>query len=257
MAYEDILFEKKDGVAKITISREHRMNAFTGDTMLELYDAFIDAWNDTDIGVCVLTGAGEKAFCTGGDQKARADKGGYGGKRGYDVMGLIRKIPKPVIARVNGFAIGGGQILQMVCDLGIASDKAIFGQVGPKVGSVDPGWGTAYMARLVGERKAKELWYLCKQYTAQEACEMGLVNKVVPYEELDAEVDKWCQEIIMKSPTAIEIAKHSFNCDMDHIYGIQGLGIHALRLFYGSEESLEGAKAFVEKRKPNFAPYRK
>lgn len=172
-------------------------------------------------------------------------------------MGIIRKIPKPVIARVNGYAIGGGQVLQMVCDLGIAADTAIFGQVGPRVGSVDPGWGTAYMARLIGERKAKELWYLCRQYSAQEACEMGLVNKVVPADKLDEEVDLWCKEILEKSPTAIEIAKHSFNCDTDSIFGIQGLGLHALRLFYESDEAKEGAIAFREKRKPDYGKYRK
>lgn len=257
MEFNDIIYEKKDGVARVTINREHRRNAFTGDTMVEMHEAFIDAWNDKDIGVCVLTGAGDKAFCSGGDQKARAEKGGYGGKRGIDVMGIIRKIPKPVIARVNGYAIGGGQVLQMVCDLGIAADTAIFGQVGPRVGSVDPGWGTAYMARLIGERKAKELWYLCRQYSAQEACEMGLVNKVVPADKLDEEVDLWCREILEKSPTAIEIAKHSFNCDTDSIFGIQGLGIHALRLFYESDEAKEGAIAFREKRKPDYGKYRK
>lgn len=256
MDFKDILYEKKDGVATVTINREHRRNAFTGDTMVELNEAFLDAWNDRDVGVCVLTGAGEKAFCSGGDQKARAEKGGYGGKKGLDVMGLIRKIPKPVIARVNGYAIGGGQILQMVCDLAIASEDAIFGQVGPRVGSVDPGWGTAYMARLIGERKAKELWYLCRQYSAKEAMEMGLVNAVVPYAKLDEEVDKWCQEILDKSPTAIEIAKHSFNCDMDHIFGIAGLGIKALRLFYNTDEAKEGGRAFVEKRKPDFGKFR-
>lgn len=257
MTFNEILYEKKDGVARITINREHRRNAFTGHTLLEMHEAFIDAWNDTSIGVCVLTGAGDKAFCSGGDQKARFDKGGYGGKKGVDVMGLIRKIPKPVIARVNGFAIGGGQVLQMVCDLGIASEDAIFGQVGPRVGSVDPGWGTAYMARLIGERKAKEMWYLCKQYNAQEALELGLINKVVPFDKLDQEIDVWCQEILKMSPTAIEIAKHSFNCDTDHIFGITGLGIHALRLFYETEEAAEGVKAWNEKRKPDYGKYRR
>ncbi len=257
MEFNDILYEKKDGVARITINREHRRNAFTGDTMLEMHNAFIDAWNDRNVGVCVLTGAGDKAFCSGGDQKARAEKGGYGGKRGLDLMGVIRRIPKPVIARVNGYAIGGGQILQMVCDLAIASETAIFGQVGPRVGSVDPGWGTAYMARLIGERKAKEIWYLCDQYSAKEACDIGLVNKVVPPDKLDEAVDEWCKNILKKSPTAIEIAKHSFNCDTDHIQGITGLGIHALKLFYETDEAKEGARAFVEKRKPDYGKFRK
>ena len=211
-------------------------------------------WNDS-IGVIVLTGVGEKAFCSGGDQSAQ--EGGYDG-RGMiglpleELHSLIREVPKPVIARVNGYAIGGGNVLVTCCDLAIASEKAIFGQVGPRVGSVDPGFGTAYLSRVIGEKRAREIWYLCRKYSAKQALEWGLVNAVVTPEELDEEVNKWCQEIIALSPTAISIAKRSFNADSDSIKGIGSLGMQTLKLFYESEESKEGVKAFLEKRKPNF-----
>lgn len=255
--YTDILYEEKAGVARITINRPDKYNAFRGKTCDELIDALHRAsWNKT-VGVIVLTGIGEKAFCTGGDQSAH--DGGYDG-RGLiglpveELQGLIREAPKPVIARVNGFAIGGGNVLVTCCDLAIASETAQFGQVGPKVGSVDPGFGTAFLSRVVGEKKAREIWYLCRRYTAQQALAMGLVNAVVPPADLDAEVDKWCQEILALSPTAIAIAKRSFNADSDSIRGIGGLGMQALALYYGTDESHEGVAAFMGKRKPRFRP---
>jgi 2-ketocyclohexanecarboxyl-CoA hydrolase len=253
--YTDILYESDRGVAKITINRPDKYNAFRGKTCDELIDAINRAGWDKSIGVIVLTGAGDKAFCTGGDQSAH--DGGYDG-RGVvglpveELQGVIRDVPKPVIARVNGFAIGGGNVLVTCCDLAIAADTAQLGQVGPKVGSVDPGFGTAFLARIVGEKKAREIWFLCRRYTAEQAFAMGLVNAVVPTADLDAEVDRWCQEILALSPTAIAIAKRSFNADSDSIRGIGGLGMQALSLFYGTEESHEGVKAFLEKRKPNF-----
>jgi len=253
--YSDIIFHRADGVARITINRPEKYNAFRGQTCDELIDALHAAAWDKSIGVVVLTGAGDKAFCTGGDQSAH--DGGYDG-RGViglpveELQGLIRDVPKPVIARVNGFAIGGGNVLVTCCDLAIASETAQFGQVGPKVGSVDPGFGTAFLSRVVGEKKAREIWFLCRRYSAQQALAMGLVNAVVPPDELDAEVDRWCKEILALSPTAIAIAKRSFNADSDSIRGIGGLGMQALSLFYGSQESQEGVQAFLEKRKPRF-----
>jgi 2-ketocyclohexanecarboxyl-CoA hydrolase len=211
-------------------------------------------WND-DIGVIVLTGVGDKAFCSGGDQSAQ--EGGYDG-RGMiglpleELHSLIREVPKPVIARVNGYAIGGGNVLVTCCDLAIASENAIFGQVGPRVGSVDPGFGTAYLSRVIGEKRAREIWYLCRKYTAAQALEWGLVNAVVAQSDLDQEVQKWCQEILDLSPTAISIAKRSFNADSDAIKGIGSLGMQALKLFYATDESKEGVQAFLEKRKPQF-----
>ncbi|MBU3719824.1 MAG: 1,4-dihydroxy-2-naphthoyl-CoA synthase [Burkholderiaceae bacterium] len=253
--YSDIIFHRADGVARITINRPEKYNAFRGQTCDELIDALHAAAWDKSIGVVVLTGAGDKAFCTGGDQSAH--DGGYDG-RGViglpveELQGLIRDVPKPVIARVNGFAIGGGNVLVTCCDLAIASETAQFGQVGPKVGSVDPGFGTAFLSRVVGEKKAREIWFLCRRYSAQQALAMGLVNAVVPPDELDAEVDRWCKEILALSPTAIAIAKRSFNADSDSIRGIGGLGMQALSLFYGTQESQEGVQAFLEKRKPRF-----
>ena len=253
--YSDIISHRADGVARITITRPEKYNAFRGQTCDELIDALHAAAWDKSIGVVVLTGAGDKAFCTGGDQSAH--DGGYDG-RGViglpveELQGLIRDVPKPVIARVNGFAIGGGNVLVTCCDLAIASETAQFGQVGPKVGSVDPGFGTAFLARVVGEKKAREIWFLCRRYSAQQALAMGLVNAVVPPDELDAEVDRWCKEILALSPTAIAIAKRSFNADSDSIRGIGGLGMQALSLFYGTQESQEGVQAFLEKRKPRF-----
>jgi 2-ketocyclohexanecarboxyl-CoA hydrolase len=212
------------------------------------------AWDDS-IGVIVLTGVGERGFCTGGDQSTH--DGNYDG-RGLigmpveDLHAIIRNAPKPVIARVNGYAIGGGNVLVTLCDLAIAADTAIFGQVGPKMGSVDPGFGTALLSRVVGEKKAREIWFMCRRYTAADALAMGLVNKVVPMADLDAEVRAWCDELLDRSPTALSIAKRSFNADSDNIYGIGAMGFQALKLYYASDESKEGVKALMEKRKPDF-----
>ena len=266
MSYTDIIYEKKDGVAKITINRPQVYNAFRPLTVREMIDAFRDAWDDNTIGVVVLTGAGDKAFCAGGDQKDRGNEG-YSGTHGGLENGIgveiealhqaIRNIPKPVIAAVNGYAIGGGHVLHVVCDLTIASDKAKFGQAGPRVGSYDAGFGTAYLARIVGEKKAREIWYLCDQYTAQEAREMGLANKVVPHEKLMEEVDIWCKKILEKSPTAIKMLKYSFNADSANIEGINQVAMGSLAMFYRTEESLEGRNAFVEKRPADFSKFRK
>ena len=260
MAFEDILFEKNDGVARIIINRPKVMNAFRGQTTEELIAAFIEAGWDKSIGVIVLGGAGDRAFCTGGDQSAhdgQYDGRGTIGMPIEQLHSIIREVPKPVIARVQGYAIGGGNVLATMCDLTIASDKAIFGQVGPKVGSVDPGWGTAYLAQIVGEKKAREIWYLCRRYTAEQALQMGLCNAVVPHDQLDDEIKKWCEEIMDKSPTAIAIAKSSFNASTESIRGIGSLGFQALSLYYQTEESQEGVKAFLEKRKPNFRKLQK
>jgi 2-ketocyclohexanecarboxyl-CoA hydrolase len=254
-SYRDILFDLRDGVARITINRPEKYNAFTAHTCEELIDAFRRAgWNRT-VAVIVLAGAGDRAFCTGADQSAH--EGSYGGRGTIglpieELQSLIRDVPKPVIARVQGFAIGGGNVLATLCDLTIASDKAVFGQVGPKVGSVDPGFGTAYLARLVGEKRAREIWYLCRRYSAKEAYDMGLVNVVVPPEKLDEEVERWCAEIKERSPTAIAIAKRSFNADTEQLRGMSALGFEAVSLFYGTEESKEGGRAFREKRPPRF-----
>lgn len=254
-SFQDILYTKADGIATITINRPKSYNAFTANTCEELIRAFKDADYDRSVGVIVLTGAGDKAFCTGGDQGTQ--DGGYGGRGTIglpveEMQSAIRDCNKPVIARVNGFAIGGGNVLVTVCDLAIASSTAQLGQVGPKVGSVDPGFGTALLARVVGEKKAREIWYLCRRYTAQEALAMGLVNAVVPPEQLDAEVRKWCEEILEKSPTAIALAKKSFNVDTEMIRGMGNLAMHALKLYYETPESAEGGNAFREKRKPEF-----
>ena len=262
MDFTDILYDKGDGRATITINRPERRNAFRGETILEMNAAFHDAWTDDTVGVVVLTGAGDKAFCSGGDQKARFEGGYGGGKRdlqadiGY-LHHVIRGMPKPVIARVNGFAIGGGNVIQVLCDLSIAGESAIFGQTGPRVGSVDPGWGTAYLARLVGERKAREIWYLCRRYSAKEAEAMGLINVCVPDDQLDAEVDTWCNEILDKSPIALALAKLSFNADSESIGGIGAMGFEALGLYYGTKEAQEGVQAFIEKRDVNFRAYRR
>ena len=261
MPFEDVLFEKRDGVAWITINRPQVRNAFRARTVDELVVAFRDAWADSDIGVVVLTGAGDRAFCSGGDQKERTGTG-YGKAEGIglDVVSLhsvIRNIPKPVIAMVNGYAIGGGHVLHVICDLSIAADTAIFGQTGPRVGSVDPGFGTAYLARIIGEKRAREIWYLCRQYSAQEALEMGLVNRVVPAAQLRQETETWCKELLEKSPTALKIAKYSFNADTDHIHGITEMGFSAVGLYYETAEAQEGLKAFLEKRQPDFRKARK
>lgn len=261
MNYEDILYEERNGVATITINRPERYNAFRGQTCLELIDAFNRAgWNKA-IGVIVLTGAGDKAFCTGGDQKVHLSEDGLYGPRGMvglpieELQSAIRDCRKVVIARVQGFAIGGGNVFATICDLTIASEKAKFGQVGPKVGSVDPGFGTAYLARIVGEKKAREIWFLCRRYSAQEAYDMGLVNKVVAHDQLDAECESWAAEINELSPTAIAIAKRSFNADSENIRGISFMGVAAVKGYYQSEESREGVRAFNEKRKPEFKKY--
>ena len=258
MEYQDILYVKENGIATITINRPNAYNAFRANTCEEMIHAFKDADFDKSIGVVVLTGAGDKAFCTGGDQGTQ--EGGYGGRGTIglpieEVQSAIRDIPKPVIARVNGFAVGGGNVLVTLCDLAIASEKAQLGQVGPKVGSVDPGFGTAYLARVVGEKKAREIWYLCRRYTAQEALAMGMVNAVVPHDQLDAEVRKWCEEILEKSPTAIAFAKRSFNVDSEMIRGLSAMAMQGLKLYYETEESAEGGNAFREKRKPEVRKY--
>lgn len=254
--YEDILYREECGVATITINRPAVYNAFRAATVDELLHAVARAGWNPEIGVMVLAGAGDKAFCTGGHQSAH-NGGGYGGRGTIglpvdELQSLIRDVPKPVIARVQGYAIGGGNVLVTVCDLAIASERAIFGQVGPKVGSVDPGFGTAYLSRIVGEKRAREMWYLCRRYSAAEALQMGLVNAVVPHDQLDAEIALWCAEILAKSPRALAIAKRSFNADSENIRSIGALGFEALALYYGTDESREGVQAFLEKRPPDF-----
>ena len=258
--YEDIIYETYNGIAKITINRPEVRNAFRPKTVTEMIDAFSYARDDSKIGVIILTGAGDKAFCSGGDQKVRGD-GGYVGEDNIprlnvlDLQRLIRVIPKPVIAMVAGYAIGGGHVLHIVCDLTIAADNAIFGQTGPNVGSFDGGYGAGYLARIVGHKKAREIWYLCRQYNAQEALEMGLVNTVVPLEQLEDETVKWCEEILEKSPTAIRFLKAAFNADSDGLAGIQQLAGDATLLFYTTDEAKEGRDAFKEKRKPDFEQF--
>src|SRR5256885_12841696 len=260
MAYTDILYQKSNGVAWITINRPEVRNAFRTITVAELTDAFLDARWDPAVGVAVLTGAGDKAFCSGGDQKARGGGGYAPGARPMDGEALhsaIRHIPKPVIAMVNGFAIGGGHVLHVLCDLSIASENAIFGQTGPRVGSVDAGHGTGFLARVVGEKKAREIWYLCRQYSAADALAMGLVNKVVPLKDLRAEVEKWCAELLDKSPTALALAKQSFNIDSEPRAGVAQFAHTALGLYYQTDEAMEGRNAFVEKRPVDFKKFRK
>ena len=255
MDYTDIVYEERDQIATIAINRPGVMNAFRGQTIEEMLHAMMKAGWDKKIAAIVLTGTGDRAFCTGGDQSAHSGQYDGRGTAGLPIEELhsaIRDVPKPVIARVQGYAIGGGNVLATLCDLTIASDKAQFGQVGPKVGSVDPGFGTAYLARIVGEKKAREIWYMCRRYSAQEALAMGLCNVVVPHDQLDAEVAKWCAEIMERSPTAITIAKRSFNADSENIRGIGNMGMQALSMYYATEESKEGVRAFNEKRKPDF-----
>lgn len=260
MNYTDILVEKNDGIAWVTINRPQVRNAFRTRTVAELTEAFMDARWDLTVGVVVLTGAGDKAFCSGGDQKERGHGGYATDQRPMDVEALhtaIRHIPKPVIAMVNGYAIGGGHVLHVLCDLSIAADTAVFGQTGPRVGSVDAGHGTGYLARIVGEKKAREIWYMCRQYTAQEALAMGLVNKVVPLADLRREVEQWCRELLEKSPTALALAKQSFNIDSEQRAGVAQFAHTALGMYYQTEEAMEGRNAFVEKRPVNFAKFRK
>lgn len=259
MSYQDVLYEVANHVATITLNRPEVHNAFRAQTCVDLIAAFQAAGYDSDVGAIVLTGAGQRAFCSGGDQSGH--DGSYEGGRGVigmpidEVQTVIRDVPKPVVAKVRGYAIGGGNVLATLCDLTVAGESAIFGQVGPRMGSVDPGFGTAYLARVVGEKKAREMWYLCRRYTAREALEMGLVNAVVPDDALDAEVDSWCAELVQRSPTAIAIAKRSFNADSENIRGIGALGMQALALYYESEESKEGGRALAEKRNPDFRKY--
>ncbi|HMN49125.1 MAG TPA: 1,4-dihydroxy-2-naphthoyl-CoA synthase [Ignavibacteriaceae bacterium] len=265
--YKDIIYEKMDGIAKITINRPEKRNAFRPETVFEMYDAFSDAREDQTIGVILLTGYGpakdgKYAFCSGGDQSIRGDMG-YVGKDGVprlnvlDLQKLIRSIPKVVIALVAGYAIGGGHVLHVICDLTIAADNAIFGQTGPKVGSFDGGFGSSYLARMVGQKKAREIWYLCRQYNAQEALDMGLVNKVVPVDKLEDEGVQWAKEILQHSPMAIRVLKSAFNAELDGQAGIQELAGNATLLYYMSEEAQEGKKAYNEKRKPNFKKFPK
>jgi 2-ketocyclohexanecarboxyl-CoA hydrolase len=264
MEFQDVLYEAADGVATITINRPKQMNAFRGQTVDELVQAFHEAWRDRSVGAVILTGAGDRAFCVGGDQTTR-EEGGYKGKPSRSDLGLdiedlhsvIRDVPKPVIAAVNGYAIGGGHVLHVICDLTIAADTAKFGQVGPKVGSVDPGFGTMYLARVVGEKKAREIWYLCEQFTAAEAKDIGLVNKVVPAAELMNEALAWGKKIASMSPTAITLAKVSFNAPSEEIRGIGSVALRGLALYYGTAEAIEGKNAFLEKRKPEFAKFRR
>ena len=265
--YQDIIYEKMDGIAKVTINRPDVRNAFRPETVIEMYDAFADAREDQEIGVVLLTGYGpakdgKYAFCSGGDQRIRGDQG-YVGKDGVprlnvlDLQKLIRSMPKPVIALVAGYAIGGGHVLHVVCDLTIAADNAIFGQTGPKVGSFDGGFGSSYLARIVGQKKAREIWYLCDQYNAQEAFDMGLVNKVVPVEELEKTGVEWAEKILEKSPLAIRLLKSAFNAELDGQAGIQELAGNATLLYYMSDEAQEGKKAYLEKRKPEFNKFPK
>lgn len=262
MQFQDIIYDKKEGIATITINRPEKRNAFRTLTVDELIAAFQDAWWDHSIGVVILTGAGDKAFCAGGDQSERGAGGYDTSSAGHEmnVEGLhniIRNIPKPVIAAVNGFAIGGGHVLHVICDITIAADTARFGQTGPRVGSFDAGYGSAYLARVVGEKKAREIWYFCRQYTAEEAREMGLVNKVVPADKLMEEAEAWAKELLQKSPTALKFLKYSFNADTAHIGGISNLAMSALELYYQTDEALEGVNAFNERRPVDFSKFRK
>ncbi|WP_346853940.1 1,4-dihydroxy-2-naphthoyl-CoA synthase [uncultured Draconibacterium sp.] len=260
--YEQIKFEYFEGIGKITINRPRYYNAFTPDTTKEMCDAMVICRENPDISVVVLTGAGDKAFCSGGDQNVKSTAG-YIGKDGVprlnilDMQKQIRSIPKPVVAMVNGYAIGGGHVLHVVCDLSIASEKAIFGQTGPKVGSFDAGFGSSYLARIVGQKKAREIWFLCEQYSAAEALEMGLVNKVVPHEELEDVTVEWCHKMMQHSPLALRMIKAGLNAELDGQVGIQEFAGNATMLYYMTEEAQEGKHAFLEKRKPDFKKYPK
>ena len=269
-AYNDIRYELSTGdhagIAKITINRPEVRNAFRPETVIELSDAFERAREDLSVGVIILTGEGPDAFCSGGDQRVRGERGGYlagdeAGRQGVgrfhitDLHVQIRRLPKPVVAMVAGYAIGGGQVLHVVCDLTIAAENARFGQTGPKVGSFDGGFGASVLSRLVGPKKAKEIWFLCRQYDAQQALEMGLVNAVVPLERLEEETVQWCREMLALSPFALRLLKASFNADEDGLTGIQQLAHDANLLFYMSEEAQEGRGAYLEKRPPDFSTF--
>ncbi len=258
---EDVAYTVEEGLAWITISRPERYNAFRARTVDELIVCFKRAWADPQVGVICLTGAGEKAFCTGGDQKQRAHSGDYG-QSAYGLFEveqlhrLIRAVPKPVIAAVNGYAIGGGHVLHVLCDLTIAAEHARFGQTGPRVGSFDAGFGTGYLARVVGEKRAREIWFLCRQYDAPTAQAWGLVNAVVPLGELRAEVRRWAAEMLALSPTALRFLKQSFNADSEHLAGVGSVAFTGLHQFEGSPEADEGVAAFAEKRAPDFSAFR-
>lgn len=261
-AYEDIRYDKADGIAKITINRPEVRNAFRPQTVQEMSHALNDARDDETIGVIILTGEGDKAFCSGGDQRVRGDAGYKDGKGVHrlnvlDFQRQIRTCPKPVIAMVAGYAVGGGHVLHVMCDLTIAADNAQFGQTGPKVGSFDGGYGASYLARIVGQKKAREIWYLCRLYNAQEALDMGLVNKVVPLKDLEKETVQWCREILAHSPLAIRCLKSALNADCDGQAGLQELAGNATLLFYMSEEGQEGRDAYLQKRKPDFGKFPK
>ena len=260
--YEEILFKEYEGIAKITINRPRYRNAFTPQTVSEIGDALRHCREAADIAVVVLTGAGNVAFCSGGDMHVKG-RGGYVGGDGVprlnvlDVQKQIRSLPKPVIAMVNGYAIGGGHVLHILCDLSIAAETAKFGQTGPKVGSFDAGYGAGYLAAMVGQKKAREIWYLCRQYTAQEALDMGMVNKVVPFEQLEEETVQWAREMLQFSPTALRFMKASFNAATDGLAGLQQFAGDATLLYYTTAEAMEGRDAFKEKRKPDFSKYPK
>ncbi|MBK5938465.1 1,4-dihydroxy-2-naphthoyl-CoA synthase [Halochromatium roseum] len=260
--YQDILMHQAEGIAKLTINRPEVRNAFRPETVLELIDAFHRAHLDPEVGVIILTGAGELAFCSGGDQRIRGD-GGYRDAAGTEHLNVlelqrqIRSLPKPVVAMVAGYAIGGGHVLHLICDLSIAAENARFGQTGPKVGSFDAGFGAGQMARTIGLKRAKEIWFLCRQYDAQEALQMGLVNRVVPVAELEATTVDWCRQMLRHSPTALRLLKAAFNADSDGLAGIQELAGNATGLFYQTAEAQEGRDAFLEKRAPDFGPFRR
>jgi len=260
--YQDILYHKYSGIAKITINRPKVRNAFTPKTVDEMIDALRDARSDTTIGAIIITGQGKEAFCSGGDQSCRGDAGysADGGEEQLNVLDFQRDIktcPKPIVAMCAGYAIGGGHVLHLVCDLTIAADNAIFGQVGPKVGSFDGGFGASHLASIVGVKKAKEIWFLCEQYTAKEALDMGLVNIVVPYEDLETTTINWCKKMLEHSPLALRCLKAGFNADLDGQTGVQELAGNATLLYYMTEEAQEGRNAFLEKRKPNFSKFKK
>ena len=255
--FEDITVKKADGIARIAINRPEVHNAFRPQTLFELTRAFLDAREDPNVGVVVLTGEGGRAFCSGGDQRVRSDRG-YVGEDGVprlnvlDLQRQIRSLPKPVVAAVAGYAIGGGHVLHLVCDLTIAADNAVFGQTGPRVGSFDGGFGASFLASIVGQKKAREIWFLCRRYDAREALSMGLVNTVVPLADLERETVKWCREMLALSPTALRLLKSSFNAALDGQAGIQELAGNATMLFYMTGEAQEGRDAFLERRSPDF-----